>query len=154
MVLQVLKTNTILLLLTKCNFTNKRWMVLQVLKTNTIHLLLFANKRSIGSWIIPGVPFTTGKSFTWSQWIIPVVPFTTEKSFIRSQRFLYLTHFRASGQKSKNDFVRFLVQMRTRKFAFEIYWPLLNLVYFVKSFMAQLTLRLFYIKLLTLNKEI
>ena len=40
MVLQVLKTNTILLLLTKCNFTNKRWMVLQVLKTNTIHLLL------------------------------------------------------------------------------------------------------------------
>ena len=142
-----------------CITLNKRWMVLQVLKTNTIHLLLvkllFANKRSIGSWIIPGVPFTTGKSFTWSQWIIPVVPFTTEKSFgIWSQWFLYLTHFRASGQKSKNDFVRFLVQMRTRKFAFEIYWPLLNLVYFVKSFMAQLTLRLFYIKLLTLNKEI
>jgi hypothetical protein len=43
-------------------------MVLQVLKTNTIHLLLvkllFANKRSIGAWIIPGVPFTIGKSFT------------------------------------------------------------------------------------------
>ena len=68
MVLQVLKTNTILLLLTKCNFVNKRRMVLQVLKTNTIHLLLvklhFANKRSIGSWIIPGVLFTSGKSFT------------------------------------------------------------------------------------------
>jgi hypothetical protein len=41
---------------------------LEVLKTNTVDLLLvklhFANKRSIGSWIIPGVPFTTGKSFT------------------------------------------------------------------------------------------
>ena len=28
------------------------------------------------------------------------------------------------GQKSKTNFVRFLVQMRTRKFAYEIYWPL------------------------------
>ena len=69
--MEVLKTNTILLLLTKCNFTNKRSMVLQLLKTNTIPLLLvkllFANNRSIGSWIITGVPFTTGKSFTWSQ---------------------------------------------------------------------------------------
>ena len=35
-----------------------------------------------------------------------------------------MTHFRSLGQKSKNNFVRFLVQMRTRKFAFEIYWPL------------------------------
>ena len=32
----------------------------------------------------------------------------------------YLTHFRSLGQKSKNNFVRFLVQIRTRKFAFEI----------------------------------
>ena len=67
-VLQVLKTNTILLLLTQCNFVNKRRMVLQAMKTNTIHFLLvklhFANKWSIGSWIIPGVPFTSGKSFT------------------------------------------------------------------------------------------
>ena len=30
-------------------------------------------------------------------------------------------------QKSKNNFVRFLVQMRTRKFAFEINWPLVAL---------------------------
>ena len=28
------------------------------------------------------------------------------------------------GQKYKNIFVRFLVQMKTLKFAFEIYWPL------------------------------
>ena len=28
------------------------------------------------------------------------------------------------GQKPKNNFVRFLVQMRTREFAFEINWPL------------------------------
>ena len=28
------------------------------------------------------------------------------------------------GQNSKNNFISFLVQMRTRKFAFEIYWPL------------------------------
>jgi hypothetical protein len=33
----------------------------------------------------------------------------------------YLTHFRSLGQKSKNNFVQFLVQMRTRKFAFETY---------------------------------
>ena len=38
--------------------------------------------------------------------------------------FFDLTHFRSLGQKSKNNFVWFLVQMRTRKFAFEIYWPL------------------------------
>ena len=35
-----------------------------------------------------------------------------------------MCHFRSLGQKSKNNFVRFLVQMRTRKFAFDIYWPL------------------------------
>ena len=34
--------------------------------------------------------------------------------------FFDLTYFRSLGQKSKIDFVRFLVQMRTRKFAFEI----------------------------------
>ena len=38
----------------------------------------------------------------------------------------YLTYFRPLEQKSKK-FVRFLVQkMRTRKFAFEIYWPLVQ----------------------------
>ena len=39
----------------------------------------------------------------------------------------YLAHFRSLGQKSKNNFVGFLVQMRTRNFAFEIYWPLANM---------------------------
>ena len=38
--------------------------------------------------------------------------------------FFYLTYFRSLGQKSKNNFVLFLVQVRTRKFASEIYWPL------------------------------
>ena len=38
--------------------------------------------------------------------------------------FFYLTHFRELGQKYKNIFVRFLVQMKTSKFAFEINWPL------------------------------
>ena len=38
--------------------------------------------------------------------------------------FFHLIHFRSLGQKSKNNFVQFLVQMRTRKFAFETYWPL------------------------------
>ena len=33
-------------------------------------------------------------------------------------------YFRSLMQKSKNNKVRFLVQMRTRKFASEIYWPL------------------------------
>ena len=37
--------------------------------------------------------------------------------------FFYLTDFRVS----KNNFVRVLVQMRTRKFAFEINWPLEDL---------------------------
>ena len=36
----------------------------------------------------------------------------------------YLTHFRELGQKYKNIFVQFLVQMKTSKFAFEINWPL------------------------------
>ena len=34
------------------------------------------------------------------------------------------------GQKSKNNFIGFLVQMRTRKFAFEINWPLVNVKWF------------------------
>ena len=31
--------------------------------------------------------------------------------------------FRSLGQKSKNNFIRFLVQMRTTKSSSEIYWP-------------------------------
>ena len=42
--------------------------------------------------------------------------------------FFHLTNFRELGQKYKNIFVRFLVQMKTLKFAFETNWPLaLNL---------------------------
>ena len=47
--------------------------------------------------------------------------------------FFDLIHFKRLGQKSKNNFVRFLVQMRTRKFAFEIYWPLLKKILTVIS---------------------
>ena len=43
---------------------------------------------------------------------------------IKSLHFFDLAHFQRLGQKSKNNFVHFLVQMRTRKFAFEIYLPL------------------------------
>ena len=38
--------------------------------------------------------------------------------------FFDLTSFYRLGQKYKNIFIRFLVQMKTLKFAFEIYWPL------------------------------
>ena len=38
--------------------------------------------------------------------------------------FFDLTHFRELGQKYRNIFVRFSVQMKTRKFAFEINWAL------------------------------
>ena len=38
--------------------------------------------------------------------------------------FFDLAHFIELGQKYKNIFVRFLVQMETSKFAFEIIWPL------------------------------
>ena len=38
--------------------------------------------------------------------------------------FFSLTHFRELGQKYKNIFVRFLVQMKTSKFALEINWHL------------------------------
>ena len=41
--------------------------------------LHFANKRSIGSWIIPGVLFTSGKSFTWSQWLITTKYWLSQK---------------------------------------------------------------------------
>ena len=44
--------------------------------------------------------------------------------FYMIKAFFYLNHFRTLGQKSKNNFVCLLVQMRTRKFASEIYWPL------------------------------
>ena len=35
-----------------------------------------------------------------------------------------LAHFRELGQKYKNIFVWFMVQMKTSKYAFEINWPL------------------------------
>ena len=38
--------------------------------------------------------------------------------------FFHLIHFRELRQKYKNIFVRFLVQMKTLNFAFEIKWPL------------------------------
>ena len=41
--------------------------------------------------------------------------------------FFHLTHFRELGQKYKNIFIRFLVQMKTLNFAFEINWPLGNM---------------------------
>ena len=41
-------------------------------------------------------------------------------------KFFDLNSFERLGQKSKNIFVRFLVQMRTRKFAFEINWHLIT----------------------------
>ena len=37
--------------------------------------------------------------------------------------FFDLTSFYRLGQKYRNIFVLFLVQMKTLKFAFEIYWP-------------------------------
>ena len=51
-------------------------------------------------------------------------------------KFFYLTHFRSLRQKSKNNFVRFLVQMRTRKFASEIYWPLQHLTQKIYKFQS------------------
>ena len=48
---------------------------------------------------------------------------------IKWLHFFDLTHFRSLGQKSKNNFFQFLVQMRTRHFAFEIYWPLLHCIF-------------------------
>ena len=38
--------------------------------------------------------------------------------------FFWLTSLLRLGQKYRNIFVRFLVQMKTLKFAFDIYWPL------------------------------
>ena len=43
--------------------------------------------------------------------------------------FFDLIHFKDLGQKSRNIFVRFLVQMKTSKFAFEIIWPLSRSTY-------------------------
>ena len=37
--------------------------------------------------------------------------------------FFWFDPFLRLGQNSKNNFVRFLEEMRTRKFASEIYWP-------------------------------
>ena len=45
-------------------------------------------------------------------------------------------------QNSKNSFVRFLVQMRTRKFASEIYWPLVESSNDVDNFVTMGRLRL------------
>ena len=60
-VLQALKTNTYM----RMHFANKMSTVLQALKTNTFVRMHYTNKGSIGSWIIPGVLSTSGKSFMY-----------------------------------------------------------------------------------------
>ena len=55
--------------------------------------------------------------------IFQILPYNL-KWVSRDIIFSYLRHFRSFWQKSKHNIVRFLVQMRTRKFASEIYWPL------------------------------
>ena len=52
----------------------------------------------------------------------------------------YINQGVSFGQKSINDFVRFLVQMRTRKFAFEIYRPLASSIMPVGSWTTMSTL--------------
>ena len=51
--------------------------------------------------------------------------------------FFDFIHFRELGQKYKNIFVRFLVQMKTSKFAFEIIWPLPEVSWFLPEVMMQ-----------------
>ena len=67
-------------------------------------------------------------------------------NIIISILFFYLTHFRELGQKYKDIFVRFLVQIKTSIFDFEIYWPLysyieniINCVMWVILFLLNLT---------------
>ena len=43
--------------------------------------------------------------------------------------FFLFDLFWGLGQNSKNNFIRFLVQMRTRKFATEMYWPKQDFLY-------------------------
>ena len=50
--------------------------------------------------------------------------FWVKRTFIKRHHFFDLTSFNRLGQKYKNIYVRFLVQMKTLKFAFIIYWPL------------------------------
>ena len=45
----------------------------------------------------------------------------TTASFWHGVFMEFSTYFRSLGQKSKNNFDRFLIQMRKRKFASEIY---------------------------------
>ena len=47
------------------------------------------------------------------------------------EAFIYFhsTHFWYLGQKSKNNFIQFLEEMKTRKFASKIYWPLIELAH-------------------------
>ena len=47
-------------------------------------------------------------------------------NIIKCLHFLDLTYFFRLGQKSRNNFILFLIQMRT-KFAFEINWPLASI---------------------------
>ena len=56
--------------------------------------------------------------------LIPLLYQIPPNNMIKCLHFFDLTHFRGKGRIQKNNFVRFLVQMRTRKFASEIYWPL------------------------------
>ena len=44
----------------------------------------------------------------------------SSKAFISLHSFCDLTHFRELGQKYKNNFIQFLIQIKTSKFAFKI----------------------------------
>ena len=62
-----------------------------------------------------------------------------------------MNHFRSLGQKLKHNFVRFLVQMRTRKFAFEIYWPLELFSIYVQS--SNKSMSIHFLTFLKINDE-
>ena len=53
----------------------------------------------------------------WRIFILTLLPY-----------FFDMTSFYRLGQKYKNIYVRFLVQMKTLKFAFKIYWPLVRVI--------------------------
>ena len=97
----------------------KSYSVLQNHETSWNHNILFSVSRSVSFCMFPCSKGHFIRAYLDT--IHMALPLISDKKCLY---FFDPTSFQRLGQRSKNNVIGFLVPMRTRKFAFEIIWPL------------------------------
>ena len=88
-------------------------------------------------WIIFNLWCYTQKTWNCHMIDIPYSTFSTQKSQIEDQKIsksnMYLVKTEWNNSVLRQDIVHFLEKMRTREFAFEIFWPLQQSICAIKN---------------------